>query len=222
MTLFETLLATQGSDVPVTPGADEARRWAAEELAKKAYQDAKPGLAQTVLDWLGQALKELVGGMGSLPGSTGILVVVGLLLLAIVAAVVVIRPRLNRRKAKDSFVFDGATLQTAAEHRALARSAAGRGDLATAVSEQFRAMVRAAEERGISAPAPGRTAAEVAADLRLAFPAHGHELVRAAEIFNSVRYGDAEPTVSHFQELVATDTALAAARPVHAMDPVAP
>lgn len=215
-------MAALGAEIPVVPGADEARRWAAEELAKKAYQDAKPGLSQTILNWLGQALQQLLDGMGSLPGSTGLLVILGLALLAVVAAVVIIRPRLNRKKAKDAPIFEGSTTQTAAEHRELARSAVERGDLATAVSEQFRAIVRAAEERHISAPAPGRTAAEVAADLRLAFPAHGQDLLRAAEIFNSVRYGHTEPVLPQYQELAATDKALTAAKPAHATEAVAP
>ncbi|WP_154605794.1 DUF4129 domain-containing protein [Arthrobacter sp. AQ5-05] len=222
MTLSGTLLAALGAEIPVVPGADEARRWAAEELAKKAYQDAKPGLSQTILNWLGQALQELLAGMGSLPGSTGLLVVLGLALLAVVAAVVIIRPRLNRKKARDAFIFEGSTTQTAAEHRELARSAVERGDLGTALSEQFRAIVRAAEERRISTPSPGRTAAEVAADLRLAFPAHGQDLLRAAEIFNSVRYGRAEPALAQYQELVTTDKALTAAKPAHATEAVAP
>ncbi|WP_104089538.1 DUF4129 domain-containing protein [Arthrobacter sp. GMC3] len=221
MTVSGIVLAALGADVPVTPGADEARRWAAEELAKKAYQDAKPGLAETVLNWLGQTLKELLDGMGSLPGSTGLLVVLGLLLLAIVAAVVIIRPRLNRRKPSDDHIFDGTTTQSGAEHRAMARAAVERGDLEMAISEQFRAIVRAAEERSIITPTPGRTAAEVAADLRLAFPARAPDLWRAAEIFNSVRYGHAHPTLSHYQELVATDAALAAAKPVYAIEVVA-
>ncbi|PYI69273.1 DUF4129 domain-containing protein [Arthrobacter livingstonensis] len=203
-------------DVPVTPGADEARRWAAEELAKKVYQDAKPGLGAQILTWLKDALSDFLNGLGSLGGGTGLLVAVGVVVLAIIAAVIVIRPRLNRRQAQNPAVFDGPATLSAGQHRDLARSAVERGDLATAVAEQFRAVVRAGEERGATSPSPGRTAAEVAGELLRAFPAHGPALLRAAELFNAVRYGHADPERAMFEELVATDNAVSAARPVYA------
>lgn len=203
-------------DVPVTPGADEARRWAAEELAKKAYQDAKPGLAEQLVDWLKQAFNEFLNNLGAMNGNVGLLVAVGVVVVAIIACVLILRPRLNRRNTRQAAIFDGPVQLTAAEHRTLARSAVERGELATAVTEQFRAMVRAAEERAVSAPAPGRTAAEVAQDMGRAFPAHAQALARAAEIFNSVRYGHTDPTVAMYEELLATETAVAAAKPVYA------
>jgi hypothetical protein len=202
-------------DVPVTPGADEARRWAQEELVKKVYQDAKPGLAQTILGWLKQALGDFLNGMGSVHGDAALLLLVGLALVVAIAAVVIVRPRLNRRRRAARDIFEGAAALTAAQHRELAASAAERGDFGTAVSEQFRAIVRAAEERDVCAPSPGRTAAEVAADLERAFPAHGPALSRAAGTFNEVRYGHAEPLDSMYQELVAVDRGLAASAPVY-------
>ncbi|MGA7206977.1 MAG: DUF4129 domain-containing protein [Specibacter sp.] len=208
-------LAALTFDVPVTPGADEARRWAAEELAKKAYKDAKPGLAGQIVAWLKEAFNEFLNKLGALNGNVGLLVAMGVVVVVAIACVLIIRPRLNRRKSRQAAIFDGPVLLTAAGHRTLARSAVERGDLATAVSEQFRAMVRAAEERAVITPTPGRTAAEVAADLGRAFPLQEKALARATEIFNSVRYGHADPTLALYEELLATDNALAAAKPVY-------
>jgi len=210
-----TLAAAAPRDVPVIPGADEARRWAAEELARTVYQDAKPGLGAQVLSWLKHAIADFLNGLGSLGGTTGLLVAVCVLVLAIIAAVLLVRPRLNRRAAQGPAVFDGPAALSAGRHRELARAAVERGDLATAVLEQFRAIVRAGEERGAASAAPGLTAVEMAGGLQLAFPHHGPALARAAELFNAVRYGHAEPSRAMYNELTATDAAVAATRPLH-------
>ncbi|WP_442213950.1 DUF4129 domain-containing protein [Specibacter sp. RAF43] len=208
--------------VPVTPDAGEARRWAVEELLKPVYQDARPGLAQQILAWLRRALLDFLDGLGTLQGSVGLLVVAGVFLVLVVAAIVLVPLRRNRRGTHTAAVFDAPVILTAAAHRDLARDAAARGELAAAVREQFRAIVRAAEERDVCSPAPGRTAAEVAAELGRAFPAHGRQLRRAAETFNAVRYGRATPTQEMYDDLRRTDQALAAARPTYALDPVQP
>ncbi|NVM97511.1 DUF4129 domain-containing protein [Arthrobacter sp. SDTb3-6] len=213
-----TLAGAAQFDVPVVPGAGEARRWAAEELAKKVYQDARPGLGAQILAWLRKAFADFLQGMGSLGGNTGMLVALGVVVLAIVAAAIVVRPRLNRRAAGKMAVFDGTAALSSGQHRSLARSAVERGDLATAVSEQFRAMVRSGEERDATSAGPGRTAAEIAGGLGQAFPAHGTALRHAAELFNAVRYGHAVPDRGMYDELVATDLAVSSARPVHAGD----
>lgn len=203
-------------DVPVIPGADDARRWAAEELAKKAYQDARPGLGAQLLTWLKKAVTDFLHGLGSLGGNTGLLVALCVVVLAVAAAVIVVRPRLNRRAAQRAEVFDGPATLSAGQHRDLARSAVERGDLATAVTEQFRAIVRSGEQRGATSPAPGRTAAEIAGELQRAFPGHGPALLRAAGLFNTVRYGHTEPTRAMYDQLAATDKAVAATKPAFA------
>jgi hypothetical protein len=204
------------ADVPVTPGADEARRWALRELSKKVYQDARPGLGQTVWDWIVNTFTAFLAGLKSLGSNTGVLILLGIAVLVVVAAVVVIRPRLNRRATNPEAVFDADTTLTAAAHRALAAAAARDGDLATAVMERFRGMVRAGEERDVVPAAPGRTAEEVASALGRAFPGHATQLRRAAGTFNTVRYGHGQATQAMADDLEATDAAVAAATPVHA------
>lgn len=203
-------------DVPVTPGADEARRWAAEELAKQVYQDAKPGLAKQIMDLLVRAFKELMGRMGSADGNLGLMIVLGVVVVAVVAIIFIIRPRLNRRKAADKAVFAADATLSAEQHRKLARAAAQAGDLHTAVNEQFRALARAGEERDVTARTPGRTAVEISTELSVAFPALAAEIHHAAELFNAVRYGKVPPVAAMYEELTATDAAMARATPVYA------
>lgn len=208
--------ALRPSEVPVVPGSGEARQWAQDELAKQLYQDAKPGWAEQLGQLLMQALAELLQKVGVAPGQTGLVIVGAVAVLAIVAVVLLVRPRLNRRKAQESAVFEGAAVLSANEHRARARAAAEAGDFRAAATEQFRALVRSAEERDISMPAPGRTAVEVATELERAFPAHAGPLHRSAELFNAARYGQQTPTADMYRQMADTDSAVAAATPVYA------
>ena len=84
-------------EVPVDPGADEARGWLESELSRSEYQDAQPGLLQrllgTILEWLGDVLAG-IQGVGS---TTGVLLLGLGTLLVLALVVLVIRPRLNAR-----------------------------------------------------------------------------------------------------------------------------
>ena len=221
LTTLASLPAQLHGDIPVVPGADEARQWAQDELARKAYQDAKPGLAEQIGALIMSALDELFNNVSGPNGSVALAIGVGIVLLAIVAIIFIIRPRLNRKIASAVEVFAGARMLSAEQHRVMARTAASSGDFHTAVSEQFRAMVRSAEERDVSLPAVGRTAAEIAGQLERAFPAHGEALHHSAEVFNAVRYGKVTPTSGMYSELTATDQAVSAAKPVYADDALA-
>lgn len=204
------------ADVPLVPDADQARRWAQDELAQKVYQDARPGWAEQLLNLLERALGELLNSIGVADGRTGLAIAVAVMLLAIVAIIFIVRPRLNRKTSGVAAVFSDSPFMTAAQHRTVARAAADRADLRTALSEQFRAIVRAAEERDVIVPALGRTAFEIAAELSLAFPTHSLALQHGADLFNAVRYGQQQPTLAMFEELAATDQAVAATSPRYA------
>lgn len=203
------------AEVPVAPGADEARRWAQDELAREVYEDAKPGWAEQLGNLILQALAELLDSVGVAPAHTGLVLVGSLVVVAALIIVLVLRPKLNRKKQSLAAVFAESLALSSAEHRSRARLAAAANDHYTAVTEQFRAMVRAAEERGVNTPAPGRTAAEIAAELERAFPGHAGELHRSAELFNAARYGQQPPTAGMFEELRAVDDALARATPLY-------
>lgn len=210
-----TALYALRAEPPVSPDADEARRWAQDELAKQVYEDAKPGWAEQIGSLIMRALGELLDRVGVAPAHTGLAIVGTLVAVAALVIVLVLRPRLNRKRQATEAVFAESMALSSAEHRKRADAAAAMGDYFTAVTEQFRALVRAAEERGVNTPAPGRTAVEIASELERAFPDHAARLHRSAELFNAARYGQNPPTVGMFEELRSVDADLAAATPVY-------
>ncbi|HET7414304.1 MAG TPA: DUF4129 domain-containing protein [Arthrobacter sp.] len=203
------------AEIPVLPDDEQARHWATEELSKGVYQQAKPSLfdqiVQGIAEWLGSLFDDITGVEANLGW---IIITVGVLLL-IGLAIWLIKPRLNRRRQQQE-MFDGGVLLTAEQHRAAGGEAAARGEFGQAALEQFRAIVRSAEERSVLDPQPGRTAAEVATQLESAFPGQRKPLQDAALGFNDVRYGGAAGSRAEFDRLLELDRELLTARPVYA------
>lgn len=203
------------AEPPVTPDGDEARRWAVEELSKPVYHAAEPSwldsLWRQFLDWL----RSLNGGDPGVDGGLALPIIGAAAVLLIVMAVVLARPRLNARRRPPKGVVDVDPAISADAYRRSAAAAAARSDWPTAVVEQFRAMVRSAEDRGIVDPHPGRTADEVAARLAGSFGQYASELRQAAAGFDAIRYGKAGATESDHAALVSLDQALRSARPDH-------
>ncbi len=207
-------LTLRSTDVPVLPDADEARRWARDELSRKIYQDAKPGLAEEIWARIVKFFADVLNGLSGINGNLGF-VLLGVVLLALVGvALWLVRPRLNRGQPNlGAEIFGPEVPLTAGEHRKLAQQAAMVGDYAGAVTAQFRAVVRAAEERAILEPQPGRTVDEATAGLIRAFGAHRGKLLAAAGCFNGVRYGDVVAVPADFARLKELDHALLEHRP---------
>ncbi|MFP5314717.1 MAG: DUF4129 domain-containing protein [Actinomycetes bacterium] len=175
--------------VPVQPDADEARRLLQDELAKGVYRQAEPSLLErawtAVLTWLG----ELLGQIRSVDAGVGtILLAVGAGVV-IAVAVLLIKPRLNAVRRPDPTVFPVQSGLSAQAHRDTAEAAARTGNWDEALTERFRAITRAAEERVILDEQAGRTAVEVAHRLQDLFAAQSEELHWLAERFNEVHYG---------------------------------
>ncbi|ABK04093.1 integral membrane protein [Arthrobacter sp. FB24] len=208
-----TLSRTQ-AEPPVEPDRQEARRWAVEELAKPVYGDAEP-------DWLTDLWRQFTEWLRSLGSGdpavhSGVAVpAIGVTIIVLIAvAILLARPRLNaRRRRPDRNDVDADPSISPAEYRRRAAAAAARGEWRTAVVEQFRAIVRAAEERTVIDPRPGRTADEVAGQLAGAFGSHAAALRRAAGVFDGVRYGSAGATAGDHAGMVALDQLLETARP---------
>lgn len=174
------------ADVPVQPGADEARRWLVGELAGPEYR-TEPSLLERFLEWLqglfdGAPTLDLGGPL------TAVVVVVAVALVAAVAYWVAGPVRLSRR-AKASVVVLDDDARTAAEMRAAADAAAARADWATAALERFRGVVRSLEERAVLDPRPGRTAWEAARTAGERLPDVADGLERGAHLFDDVAYG---------------------------------
>ena len=105
------------------------------------------------------------------------------------------------------------------ERAAGARAAGRYGD---AVLDSFRAMARDMGNRTLLDDAPGRTAHEVSVAVATAFPPFAGDLARAAQLFDSVRYGNGSVGAQQAEDVAALDTALARSRPAPAPTPVAP
>ncbi|WP_114561495.1 DUF4129 domain-containing protein [Desertihabitans aurantiacus] len=213
-------------DVPIAIGREEARRRAAEELGVPLDQPAEPGwldrlverlvlvaedladrsaaLVERVLRWLGEVVRRLTDLSPGAGGDAGgglwptVLVVLGVAGLALLVWRVGL-PRLNRTVG-DAEVRTEAGVSPQ-EYRSLAERAAARGDLLTAVLEEFRAMVRGLEELTVIDPRPSRTALEVAWRAAEAVPEAEADLRSAATLFNEVAYGRRAPSPERWQQL---------------------
>lgn len=203
--------------VPIVVGRDEARRAAADELAKPGYAHARPSLARRALDWFGHEVRDLwdkAFGSSSGGGSNGwiaLLVVLGLL----VAAVAVIRLRygpVRRRVTAERALFDEDAALDAAGYRRVAEEHAAGGRWAEAVRARLRAVIAALEERAVLDPRPGRTADMAAREAGLVLPAQAAALAEAARVFDDIWYGEAAAGPEDYRRLVAVDEAVAGAR----------
>jgi hypothetical protein len=201
--------------VPVEPDREEARRLAIEELSRREYQAARPGLLSRGLAWLFEQLSRI-----HLPDHTGSSIAVTGLLAVIVAVVLYALYRTGglRRAARlraPAEVFAGSVMDSAG-HRAAADRHAARGEWTAAVLERFRAVARQLEERAIITPSTGRTADELAAEAALRLPPLDADLAAGARTFDEVCYGHRPGTPQADARLRGLDEAVRAARPAAA------
>lgn len=195
------------SEPPVLPDGEEARRWAAEELAKPGYPRPGPAWLEDIregfLEWLGQ----LGGPSGPPPSVAGPLIATAAVVI-IVAAIIMVKPRLNARRKAHKAMYDAATVVSAAGYRERADQAAAAGDMAGAVVNRYRAVVRAAEEDEIIDVRPGRTADEAARQLGQAYPRHSSRLTTAAGTFDAILYGHSDADQEDYAAMSALDNTL--------------
>ena len=200
------------AEPPVTPGADEARRWAVEELSKAEYSSGGESWLARILNWFSRLLDDLGSGVGGAFGPVGA-ILVGILIAVVIALVIwlVVGPlRRNRRSAGESALFeddrDADTLDLDADRAARA------GDWALAVMQAYRATVRRLAERALIDLTPGLTAHEAAvlggdAVARLREP-----LLVDADVFDGVRYGHRDAGPDDYAHARATLASAAAAK----------
>lgn len=191
------------SDVPVDLDRDEAREAAVRELSDPAYVSDDPNPLERALEWVLDRLGELFAGAGGVSGITAITIIVAVVVLA----VIVFRLRTGRtgRALRSGAKVFGDSIMTANEHRAAAERAAAAGDLAEAVRERFRAVVRELEQRGVLDARAGRTVDEVAFEAGKALPVLADDLRGAAVQFDDVWYGGRPATPQGYQQLISVD-----------------
>lgn len=210
----EALAAFRQADVPVDVGRDEARDAARRELADPVYQAHEPNLFEHLWNELIDLLGELFDALASLqPGGMS-----GLIVLALLAAVVValvrwrVGPLTKTRRADRPLL--GTQARTAADHREAAETAFDQGDLAEAVTERFRAIVRELDQRGVLDEPAGSTADEIAAQSGGLLPGSATGLRDAARIFDDVFYGGLPATRESYRLLSTVDDSVRSERPV--------
>ncbi len=198
---------------PVELTREQAARLAREELADPAYHPPDRPLLARLIEWVVERVQELIDAIGTTaPG--GWYGVLGLVLVAVAAAVVVVRWRLGpvRRRGAVEVLFDSAEAAAdAAEHRRRARAATAREAYEQAVREWLRAVVRELEERGLLEARAGRTADEAARTAGAALPALAADLRAAARRFDEVAYGGRSAGPADAAALEELDAAVRAA-----------
>lgn len=200
---------------PLDPSRDEARQWAAEELSRREYAQAQPGLIERAVSWLADQLGRALSSIEAIssPGAALAVGVVAALLLA-VAGYATWRfgapGRLRAARSADP-VFGEQGPLSAVQHRRAAGLAEDGGDWELAVLEWFRALVRELEERTVLAPRPGRTAGEVSTEAARALPDARSRLDEAAHVFDEVRYGGRTANSDSAGAVRAADEAVRAA-----------
>ncbi|WP_454084863.1 DUF4129 domain-containing protein [Georgenia sp. Marseille-Q6866] len=201
--------------VPVEPDADEARRWAEEELSRSVYHD-EPNLLERAWAWFLEQLQRLVELDVSAPSTlVPLLVVVG---AAVLLAVVLylagpLRARRRGTPGTSHAVFDDADA-TSEDLTAAADAAARRRDWAQAVLMRFRAVIRSLDERAVLDDRPGFTAHEASTAAARLLPDCADGLVWAGRLFDDVCYGSATPGQAEDARLRELAAAVARSRPV--------
>jgi hypothetical protein len=198
---------------------DAAHEAAQRELAKPIYP--KASLTERIIGWIDELLYKLMVEASSVPGGWfTISVLLILLAIAVVVAVRVARRTMRTNRGGDHALFEGHAL-SAAEHRATAEQFAAAGDWAAAIRHRLRAVARQLEESAVLDPVPGRTATELAGDAGKALPNLAAQLLRAADIFNDVTYGERPGTEPSYRTIADLDDHLRFHTPASATSPAA-
>lgn len=201
------------------PTPTEARDWLEQELHGSDYQD--PWL-ESVIRWVVESLGKLFDGASRLANSGVSLVITVLVALVVIALMVWVLPRVRRESvtaAPDGSVLKDLTI-TARTYRDRAAQALVEGRYDDAVLDGFRAIARDMSDRTLLDDAPGRTAHEVSLALASPFPDFATRLARAADLFDSVRYGHRRASADQAGDVRRLDMELIAARPVLAKAPL--
>ena len=202
-------------DIPVDPDADTAREWAREELSKSEYQQGGGGSnwLERFMKWIEDFISHIGGGVGGAWGGWGTVgvVVIGLAIVALVLWLVVGPLRRSRGRGAAEEDLGDPTL-SAADLIGRARAAADAEDWNTAVIEGYRAVIRALAEREVIDARPGMTALEAALVTAQAVPAMTSDISADADVFDAVRYGHLHATREHYEHVLATRNAAAAAK----------
>ena len=208
------LVRAVSGQTPVDPDSDQATNWLIDELSKAPYQAARPTLfdraSKAFTDWI----TSLTIGDGNAIPTLVLVVLLGLVAVAIIAAIVVYGlPRLNRKSRHDDTLFGDVDYRTAAQLRNAAEDAAAHNDFASAIADMFRSIARGLAERTLISMTPGTTAHGFATHAARVLPDCGVELANSADTFDLVRYMRKPATREQYEQLRALESRVRAAKP---------
>jgi len=212
-------LATWSPLRGLDPTPPEARNWLKQELLGSHYQD--PWL-NSAIRWILDQLRQLLDSASHLAALSPVITM--LVALVVIALLVWVLPRVRREPvvaASNGVVLEDLTI-TPRFYRDLAAQARRDGRYGDAVLDGFRAIAKDMSDRTLLDDAPGRTAHEVALALASSFPDHADRLARAADLFDSVRYGHRHANAEQAGEVQHLDAELVTARPLLAASPLLP
>ncbi len=195
----------------LNPTPPEARDWLKQELHSADYQS--PWL-DSVSRWILEQLRNLLDGARHLAGISPVITV--LLAFLVIALLVWVLPKVRREPVanhSDAAVLEDVTI-TPRHYRDLAAEALRDGRYDDAVLDGFRAIAKEMSDRRVLDDAPGRTAHEVSLALASPFPDHAARLARAADLFDSVRYGHRRATAYQAGQIHQLDAELVTTRPL--------
>lgn len=195
------------------PTPAEGRDWLEQELHRSDYQS--PWL-ESAIRWVVEHLRAFLDGASNLANGGLSPFVTAMVALIVFALLVWVLPRVRREPVVAR--MGGAVLEdltiTAHTYRDMAAEALRDGRFDDAVLDGFRAVAKDMSDRTLLDDAPGRTAHEVSMALALPFPGHAGRLARAADVFDTVRYGHRRATAGQASEIQHLDAELVKARPV--------
>ncbi|WP_022871859.1 DUF4129 domain-containing protein [Nesterenkonia alba] len=193
---------------------DPARRLLEDELEDPRYQREFTGPIREAIDRFLSWLDGQVTGTGPVDVPFGPVIILLLLVAALVACLLIVRPRLQRaRRAEDPVRIERDITSAALRQRAGRHAAAGETD--EAFRDMFRALTRAAEERGVLRTQAGGTATEIALALGRQFTGHATELRRCADLFNLSLYGGGALSEQDYTDICLLDEQLTQTPPTH-------
>lgn len=195
------------------PDRDEARELLLDELQKPEYNRPESVIVK-VLGWLMDRLTTLIE---IIPGSDGLSAVLLGVVLTVLVLGIYFAVRGTRRTSRLTDRATGPVLEdrglSAEDYRARATAAARAGNWDAVLLDSYRAIAAAVDERALLDELPGTTAHEIAVGLRTPFPDHAGDLLRAADAFDAVCYGDQHATQVQAERVRELDRVLVRTRP---------
>lgn len=173
---------------PLTPDGDTARQWLEQELSHPEYR-LQETLLERIQRWLEDLIRALTSGTGHWSDTPIVAIVVGLIMLAIIVAVIVLRRPAGRaeREPDELAVAIDRSLRPE-DHDRLAEAALAAGDPDEAVIHRVRALIARADARGLVRLRDGLTVLEATGQIARERTDLSGDLSRVAELFAQARY----------------------------------